>query len=179
MSWFTDLFKKAPAKSVLLHPSERRFEVGSGETVLERALKEGIAYPHDCTVGTCGSCRSKLVSGRVAAITPFSYTLSKDELAAGYILACQAVAKSDLVLEVEIGASGDIPVQTLSAKLVGLEDLTHDIKRVTWEVTPPLRYRAGQYVNVRWNGSTIHRSYSLAVPPLSFTVTVMNAIPFW
>jgi p-cymene monooxygenase electron transfer component len=166
MSWLTGLFKKAPAKSVLLEPSKRRFELGSGETVLERALKEGIAYPHDCTVGTCGSCRSKLISGRVDAITPFSYTLSKDELAAGYILACQAVAKSDLVLEVEIGASGDIPVQQHSARLLGLDDLTHDIKRLRWEVSPPLRYRAGQYVNVRWNDMTIHRSYSLADAPL-------------
>jgi p-cymene methyl-monooxygenase electron transfer component len=167
MSWLTGLFKKAPAKSVLLEPSKHRFELGSGETVLERALKEGIAYPHDCTVGTCGSCRSKLLSGRVDAITPFSYTLSKDELAAGYILACQAVARSDLVLEVEVGASGDIPVQKHSANLQGLDDLTHDIKRLRWEVSPPLRYKAGQYVNVRWNEVTIHRSYSLADAPLA------------
>jgi p-cymene monooxygenase electron transfer component len=166
MSWFTALLKKAPEKSVLLEPSKRRFAVAAGETVLERALKEGIVYPHDCTVGTCGSCRSKLISGKVDAITPFSYTLSKDELDAGYILACQAVPKSDLVLEVEIGAGGEIAAESRSAKLVALDDLTHDIKRVRWEVSPPLRYRAGQYVNVRWNGSTVHRSYSFATPPL-------------
>src|ERR1700722_15086901 len=100
MSWFTALLKKPSAKALLLQPSKQRFEGAAGETVLERALKMGIAYPHDCTVGTCGSCRSKLLSGKVDAITPFSYTLSKEELAAGYILACQAVPKSDLVLEV-------------------------------------------------------------------------------
>src|ERR1700722_20570469 len=100
MSWFTALSKKTAVKSVTLEPSKVRFAVPAGETVLERALKDGILYPHDCTVGTCGSCRSKLISGKVEAITPFSYTLSKEELQAGYILACQAVPKSDLVLEV-------------------------------------------------------------------------------
>jgi p-cymene monooxygenase electron transfer component len=166
MSWFTDLLRKSPAKSVLLEPSKQQFEVSGGETVLERALQKGIAYPHDCTVGTCGSCRSKLLSGKVEAITPFSYTLSKEEIAAGYILACQAVAKSDLVLEVDTTAGGEIAPEPRTAKLVGVDDLTHDIKRLRWEVSPPLRYRAGQYVNVRWNGSSAHRSYSLATAPL-------------
>ena len=166
MSWFTSLLKKAPAKSVTLEPSKLSFTVAPGQTVLERALKEGLAYPHDCTVGTCGSCRSKLISGKVDAITPFSYTLSKDELDAGYILACQAVPKTDLVLEVEIGAGGDIAAETRHATLISIDDLTHDIKRVRWEVSPPLRYRAGQYANVRWNGSSAHRSYSFATAPL-------------
>ena len=166
MSWFTALLRKSTDKVVLLEPGKQRFEVAAGQTVLERALKAGIAYPHDCTVGTCGSCRSKLLSGRVEAITPFSYTLSKEELAAGYILACQAIAKSDLVLEVDIGAGGEIVAESRSARLVGLDDLTHDRKRVRWEISTPMRYRAGQYVNVRWNGSDAHRSYSFAVAPL-------------
>jgi p-cymene monooxygenase electron transfer component len=163
MSWFT---RKPVTKAVLLEPGKQRFEVAAGETVLERALKLGLAFPHDCTVGTCGSCRSKLLSGKVEAITPFSYTLSKEELAAGYILACQALPKSDLVLEVDIGADGDIVAEARQAKLIAVDDLTHDIKRVCWEITPPLRYRAGQYVNVRWNDSSVHRSYSLATAPL-------------
>lgn len=167
MSWFTALLNKPTVKAVLLEPSKQRFDVTPGETVLERALKMGIAYPHDCTVGTCGSCRSKLLCGKVEAITPFSYTLSKEELAAGYILACQAVAKSDLVLEVDIGAGGEVVAEKRQAKLIALEDLTHDIKRVRWEIAPPLRYRAGQYVNVRWNGSSVHRSYSFATAPLT------------
>lgn len=166
MSWFTALVKKSPDKVVLLEPGRQQFTVSPGETVLERALKSGIAFPHDCTVGTCGSCRSKLITGKVDAITPFSYTLSKEELAAGFILACQAIPKSDLVLEVDIGAGGDIAAETRSAVLTGMDDLTHDIKRLRWEIPTPLRFRAGQYVNVRWNGSTEHRSYSFATEPL-------------
>jgi p-cymene monooxygenase electron transfer component len=166
MSWFTALFKGGTEKAVLLEPSNSRVLVQAGETVLERALKDGIAFPHDCTVGTCGSCRCKLLEGRVDAITPFSYTLSGDELKAGYILACQAVPKSDLRIEVELGAAGEIQPESRAAKLTGVEDLTHDIKCLKWEVAAPLKYRAGQYVNVRWNNGEKHRSYSFATAPL-------------
>lgn len=161
------LFRKAPPKQVFLQPDGVRFAVLSGETVLERALKESIAYPHDCTVGTCGSCRTRLISGKVEAITPFGYTLSKEELEAGYILACQAVPRSDLVLEVEIGADNNVAAETRKGQLVGLDDLTHDIKRARWALDAPLRYRAGQYMNVRWNGGDEHRSYSFAAAPLA------------
>jgi p-cymene methyl-monooxygenase electron transfer component len=159
---FGKLFSGSGPRHVDLQPSGTRFEVGRGETVLETALKKGIAYPHDCTVGTCGSCRSKLISGRVEAITPFGYTLSKEELDAGFILACQALPKSDLVLEVEIGSDGATEAIRQSATLVAVDDLTHDIKRLTWRVAEPLSYRAGQYANLRWDESGEHRSYSFA-----------------
>lgn len=152
-------------------PGDLSFEVQAGQTVLESALKQGIAYPHDCTVGTCGSCRSKLLSGRVEAITPFGYTLSRDELQAGYILACQALPKSDLTLEVDIAAGQTDATVVQAATLSGLEDLTHDIKRATWTVETPLTWRAGQYVNVRWDGGADHRSYSFATAPKSEGLT--------
>jgi p-cymene monooxygenase electron transfer component len=166
MSWFTALLRGAPKRAVVLEPSKARVQVEPGETVLERALKNGLAFPHDCTVGTCGSCRCKLLEGKVEAITPFSYTLSADELKAGFILACQAVPKSDLRIEVELGASGEIAPETRVAKLVGIESLTHDIKCLRWELSAPMNYRAGQYVNVRWNNGEKHRSYSFATAPL-------------
>ena len=134
MTLFESLFGKANPKRVEIEPAGVGFDVQSGRTVLESALAQGVAYPHDCTVGTCGSCRSKLLSGKVEAITPFSYSLSREELDAGYILACQALPKSDLVLEVEIDDGESLAATAQSAELVRVEDLTHDIKRVTWRV---------------------------------------------
>ena len=165
MGFLKSLFGGGGASQVQLLPSEIAFAVEKNQTVLETALKRGIAYPHDCTVGTCGSCRSKLVSGRVEAITPFGYTLSKDELDAGYILACQALPKSDLVLEVDVASSDAIPAIRQPARLTSVDDLTHDIKRLTWRVDTPLRWRAGQYANVCWDGTGAHRSYSFATAP--------------
>jgi p-cymene methyl-monooxygenase electron transfer component len=164
MGLFKSLFGKAEPQSVIVNPSGVTLSVAPGETILEQALKSGIPFPHDCTVGTCGTCRTKLVSGKVDAITPFGYTLSREELEAGFILACQAVPKTELVVEVELQSHSDEHVTT-DAKLVDTKSLTHDIMQVTWETDLPLTYRAGQYLNVRWNGGTVHRSYSLAKAP--------------
>jgi p-cymene methyl-monooxygenase electron transfer component len=174
MSLLSKLFGKAPDRVVSLESSARKFNVSAGETVLESALKAGLAYPHDCTVGTCGTCRTKLISGKVDAITPFSYTLSKDELEAGYILACQALAKSDLVVEVEIASGAPITASRQLAKLIALDDLTHDIKRARWTVEEPVQYRAGQYMNVRWGGED-HRSYSFAAAPPASGLTELTS----
>ncbi len=55
MSFLKKLFAGRGPLDVRLQPSGAHFAVPSGETILERALKEGLAYPHDCTVGTCGA----------------------------------------------------------------------------------------------------------------------------
>jgi p-cymene methyl-monooxygenase electron transfer component len=164
MSWLKSLFGKAESQNVLVNPSGITFVVAPGETILEQALKTGAPYPHDCTVGTCGACRTKLISGKVDAISPFSYTLSREELDAGYILACQAVPKTALVVEVELQTEGEEHVKT-RARLALATPLTHDILRVVWETDAPMHYRAGQYLNLRWNGSDTHRSYSFATAP--------------
>jgi p-cymene monooxygenase electron transfer component len=166
MSFLKKLFGKREPSEVRLEPSGVRFTVPPTETILERALKEGLSYPHDCTVGTCGSCRSRLVEGKVDAITPFGYTLSREELEAGYILACQALPRSALVLEVCLEAASLPPATSVDAQLVRLDDLTHDIKRATFALDVPLDYLAGQYVNISWPGDERSRSYSFSSKPL-------------
>lgn len=165
MSLLSKLFGKAEPRIVEIDSSKDRFEVPPGATILERALAEGIAYPHDCTVGTCGSCRTRLLSGKVEAITPFGYTLSREELEAGYILACQALPKSDLRLDVEIGGSAADHAIRQPANFSDAIDLTHDIKRVTLIIETPISYRAGQYANIHWGDGSVHRSYSFADAP--------------
>lgn len=160
---FGKLFGKKGRPKVSLTGSGIAFDVGRNETVLEAALKAGIAYPHDCTVGTCGSCRSRLVAGKVDAITPFGYTLSREELQAGFILACQAIPESDIELDVPLIGTGE--VQRYEARIVEQKSLTHDIRCVTWETRQPLAYRAGQYMNVLWPGAPGPRSYSFSTAP--------------
>lgn len=148
---------------MIISGTDVEFDVGRNQTVLEAALAQGYDFPHDCTVGTCGSCRSRLLSGKVDAITPFGYALSREELQAGFILACQAIPESDLELEVELGAAP--APKSVAAEIVEMRDLTHDIKQVTWETSEPVEYRAGQYMNVIWPGAPGPRSYSFSAAP--------------
>lgn len=159
------LFPGAARQPVSLRPFGSEITVSARETVLEAALREGIAFPHSCTVGTCASCKCKLVSGSVRARTDFAYTLSAEELKAGYILACQAHPTSPLVVEVDSGAEALPKPGKFAGKLIEKTALTHDILQVTVELDRPISYVAGQFANLLFHGLP-SRSYSFAEPPI-------------
>jgi p-cymene methyl-monooxygenase electron transfer component len=160
------LFSSKPAKTVQVEPFGAEFEIPGGQTLLESALQHDVPFPHNCTVGTCGSCKCKLKTGRVKAITDFGYTLSKQELEAGYILACSAIPLEALtVVEVEAQAADTPPPEKFVGRIASREALTHDIVRLTVELDRPLRYIAGQYANIISPNIPRGRCYSFADAP--------------
>ncbi|MGD9482696.1 2Fe-2S iron-sulfur cluster-binding protein [Streptomyces sp. TRM70308] len=60
----------------------------SGESVLETVLRHRADAPYACKGGVCGTCRVRLLDGEVRMDT--NYALEDDELADGYVLACQS-----------------------------------------------------------------------------------------
>jgi alkane 1-monooxygenase len=89
------------ARSVTARVGDRTFAVGPGETLLRAADREGVPFPSGCRVGGCGTCRCRLVAGRVRELTDTAYLLSAEELARGTILACQSVPRGDVVVELD------------------------------------------------------------------------------
>lgn len=57
-------------------------------SILDAASAAGLEVPFSCTSGVCGTCRAKLVEGQVRMERNFA--LDKKEVAAGYVLTCQA-----------------------------------------------------------------------------------------
>ena len=58
------------------------------EPILDAALKVRGDAPYACKNGVCGTCRAKVVDGKVEMDQNFA--LEDDEVARGYVLACQA-----------------------------------------------------------------------------------------
>jgi ring-1,2-phenylacetyl-CoA epoxidase subunit PaaE len=63
--------------------------------ILESIQAAGLPAPYACKGGVCSTCRAKLLSGTVAMKKNFG--LTDAEVAAGYILTCQAVPTSEAV----------------------------------------------------------------------------------
>ncbi len=64
------------------------FDAAEGN-ILDSARAAGLPAPFACKAGVCATCRARLVSGEVRMLA--NYGLSKEEVAAGYVLTCQAV----------------------------------------------------------------------------------------
>jgi len=87
---------------VIFRPAGRSARVPKGTLLTAAANQIGVPIEQVCGgKGTCGKCKVKLLSGMLSPVGPAeSRHLSPDELAAGYRLACQAAALSDVSVEV-------------------------------------------------------------------------------
>src|SRR5574339_215945 len=70
---------------MLVRPDNRIVAVRAGETLLDAALREGIALPFDCRSGGCGECKATLRAGTVEFGAYQPGVLSAAERAAGKI----------------------------------------------------------------------------------------------
>ena len=153
---------------VLVQPSGREFSVASNkQTVLAAALQAGITLPHGCKNGACGSCKGRVLSGRLHHDGHTAGALTAEEEAAGQALFCCAHADSDLVIEVRVADALDgVTPRRMPARIEHIEWVARDVARLTVKLPAAehLLYRAGQYVDFILP-SGARRSYSIACMP--------------
>lgn len=150
---------------VQLEPSGRRFHVPADSTVLDAALRAGIALPYQCRNGECGNCRAQLIDGTLDHAEGFSPSaLSVDEIAAGARLLCCAHAQGDVRIACnEIDGIAGIALRRTTARLVGIDRAAADIAVLQLELPAgqAMDYRAGQYLQIILRDRS-RRSYSMA-----------------
>jgi CDP-4-dehydro-6-deoxyglucose reductase len=152
---------------VRIESSGHEFVVEAKETVLAAALRQGIPLAYSCRNGSCGTCKGKLISGRVDYGVYEDKAMSVEEKNAGHALFCQAVPQSDLVIEAkEIDAAKGIPIKILPCRVAKLEKLAHDVMQLSLKLPEGqrLQFLAGQYIDILLAGNK-RRSFSLATAP--------------
>lgn len=132
---------------VVLHPSRHEFFVEGADTILDAALRSGLALNYGCSNGNCGLCKARVVSGQVQKVRHHDYVLSEAEKQQGYTLLCSHTAVGDLVVEaLESAEPSDIPAQQIVAKVKAAQPLGDDLMllQVQTPRTNRLRFLAGQ-----------------------------------
>lgn len=82
--------------TVRLYGEETRVKVWKGEVILQAAMARGIEPPFSCQIGACGTCKAKLVSGKVSMDADDA--LTQEEILEGFILTCQSHPLTDDVV---------------------------------------------------------------------------------
>ena len=153
--------------TVTVQPSGRSFAVERDEPILQAAIRQGIGLPYGCKDGACGSCKSRLLEGRVIHGAHQHKALSVAEEEAGLILPCCATPQTDCVIEARmVPGAGEYPVLKMPCRVIAIQRPTADVAvlRLQLPANQSFRYRAGQYVEfILRDGS--RRSYSMATAP--------------
>jgi NAD(P)H-flavin reductase len=130
--------------------NQETFYANVGDLLLDGAIMSGVELQHDCRSGICGSCRVRLVDGKVFGGT---------EEGSDMIYACQARVVSDMTIATE-----PVPeMVTMSATVGELVRLAPDVVGVSLELPKPLRHLPGQYCKLQFRGFP-ERSFSPTYP---------------
>lgn len=132
---------------VRIEPSGHEFDVAGGDTLLEAALRAGLALDYGCGNGNCGQCRARLLSGEVRETRHHDYVIGEAGRLAGDILACSVAPTSDVVIEAgEADSVAQIPLQRITAQFQQVRPLGDDLAAVSLRLprSQRLRFLAGQ-----------------------------------
>ncbi|WP_077037277.1 CDP-6-deoxy-delta-3,4-glucoseen reductase [Pelomonas sp. KK5] len=154
---------------VTVQPSGRAFEVERDETILSAAIRQGVGLPYGCRDGACGSCKSRLLEGRVIHGAHQPKTLSAAEEDAGFVLTCCATPQTDCQLEARtVPGAGEFPILKLPTRVLAMERPAPDVAllRLQLPATQNFQFHAGQYVEFILRDGA-RRSYSMASAPHS------------
>ncbi|TDV47018.1 1,2-phenylacetyl-CoA epoxidase subunit PaaE [Actinophytocola oryzae] len=75
--------------TVLLDGRETTLDLSADTPILDAAQRVRADLPFACKGGVCGTCRAKVTEGQVEMRR--NYALEEDEVAAGFVLTCQAL----------------------------------------------------------------------------------------
>jgi CDP-4-dehydro-6-deoxyglucose reductase len=154
-------------RKVKVQPSGHEFDVEEGESVLSAALRQNLVLPYGCRNGACGSCKGRIVEGRVDYGVYQRKALTEEEKAQGKALFCQAKPLTELVIEARtIGAARDIPIRTLPCRVQKMERLADDVMvlHLRLPANERLQFLAGQYIEFLLKGGA-RRSFSMGNAP--------------
>src|SRR5260370_5818866 len=152
---------------ITLAKSNISFDAAPDQSLLDAALGASLNLPHSCKGGNCGSCRARLLQGEIHCPNGRRVGLSETEAADGFVLMCQARARTDLCIEThEVTTPDQALIKRLPARIERVSSLSHDVKGLYLRLpaAESFRFEAGQYLDIMLSGGR-RRRFSIAAPP--------------
>lgn len=134
------------------------------DSLLRAALRAGIGFPHECSVGGCGACRFELIDGEVEDLWPQAPGLGERDRKRGKRLACQSRLLGNATVRVRCDDAYRpvIPPKRRSFTLTERRMLTSDMAELSFESDYVVDFLPGQYALLYLEGVHGPRAYSMS-----------------
>lgn len=152
---------------IALKGSDVHWLCADDDTIMRSALRAGLGFPYECNVGSCGNCRFDLLEGEIEELRRDPPGLSARDRERGRRLGCQSRPLGDCVVKLRLMPQyeSSFPPVRQSAVLVGVRDITHDIREFRFKLDRPVPFLAGQYAMLDLHDIDGSRAYSMANTP--------------
>ncbi len=142
-----------------------QFEAQAGEKILYAGLRAEIDLPYECGTGTCGTCKAKLIEGKIDDAWPEAPGRKYVKPELGEFLMCQCAAVGDVSVEVSnfvyTRDPGSCPATAMTGAVQSVRALTHDVMAMEVALDSPCDFDAGQFVVLAAPGLPGMRGYSM------------------
>lgn len=161
--------------TVNINKHSKDLTIKGGAPLLQSLAEQKIYIPSACGgKGTCGACKTKVLSDVGPLLPTESPFMTESEKANHIRLACQVKVKKDIDIDIpeELFNVQDFHAETLRTKFV-----TYDIIELYLKLDKPFKFKAGMYMQIvippykarnrgelSFKGSTM-RAYSISSPP--------------
>ena len=142
-----------------------QFESAPGEKILYAGLRAETDLPYECGTGTCGTCKAKLIDGKIDDAWPEAPGRKYVKPEQGEFLMCQCSARGDITVEVSNFVyamdPGCCPPRAMTGTVQAVRALTHDVMAMDVALDSPCDFDAGQFVAIAAPGVPGMRGYSM------------------
>ena len=141
--------------NIRLRSQDKSFECRDSDSILKAGLRHGLAMRYECSNGTCGVCKAKLINGDIKQIKHHDYAISDEELNDHMFLMCCQAPSSDVELELDlIDDVRLIPIQQIQTKIKDIRLIDDNMAIISLRTprSKTLQFMAGQDVELSFNG---------------------------
>lgn len=163
------------AYTIKVQQAGATFSAKADETLLQAARRAGVSLPYECGWGGCGTCKLTLVEGETELLFKDAPAIRPRDARRKRILACQAMARSDLTIKPSMGYSlqRDVVCREQTAELIEVETLAPNIRRFTLVPEKSAQFLPGQYAILHFSAS-LRRAYSMCNLPDGKTLQMIS-----
>ena len=141
------------------------FKGAAGEKILDLGLSNALSLPYECASGTCGTCKARVISGKLKNLWPEAPGNKSLKPKKGEFLMCQCSAASDVVIEVakfvQTMEAGACVPSSFEGNVTSTKRLTADVMSLFVELEQPIGFDAGQFMLVKFPGVEGFRGWSM------------------